>query len=124
MNAVTTLSKRERIENLVRTSIVETAVADNHLSTSGLPINMAVKIFTEVWPAKYFNIADERRITGLVLAYLLELAAIGVDDMNEDGYKLLKTAAEIDLIEFSKNMPRTFAQLKQLQALNPENGVW
>jgi len=123
MNVVTTLSKRKRIENLVRKSIVEAAVADNRFSKSGLHIMDAVRSFTEVWPVKYFDLADDRKIAGLVLAYLLELGAIGIDDINEHGYRLLKTAAEIDLHEFSENMPRTFAQLKHRHLLNSGNGA-
>jgi hypothetical protein len=124
MNVTPIISKRKRIENLVGKAIAETAVADNRIAKSGLLIMDAVKCFTEVWPAKYFDIADDRKIAGLVLAYLMESAEIGVEDMSEHGCLLLKTAAEIDLHEFSENMPKTFAKLKHRHLLESRNGEW
>lgn len=119
MNINTITTKRKRIEDLVRKSIVDTAVADNRISISGLLVVDAVKRFTEVWPAKYFDIADDRKIAGLVLAYLLESAELGDEDVKKNGYQLLKTAAETDLHEFGENMPRVFALLKQRNVLQP-----
>jgi hypothetical protein len=115
MTVVTIISKRKRIEKMVSKSIPETTMADNRISKSGLSIVDAVKRFTEVCPEKYFDIADDRKIAGLVLAHMVESAAIGVVDLNEHGCLLLETAAEVDPHEFSKNLPHAFAQLKRRQ---------
>jgi hypothetical protein len=114
MTVISIISKRQRIEKMVSKSITETGLADNRGSKSAPLIMDAVKRFTEIWPEKYFDIADDRKIAGLVLANLVESAEIGAVDLNEHGYLLLKTAAESDPQEFSKNMPHTFAQLTRI----------
>jgi len=114
LSVTTIISKRKRIEKLVGKSITATAADDIRVSPPGFSIMGTVERFTEVWPEKYFDIADDRKITGLVLAYLVESAAIGVADLTEQGCALLKTAAAIDPREFRENMPRAFAQLTRM----------
>ena len=114
MNFFTRISKRKRIESLVKKSIEDGAFADILNSRADHLIRNFVKRFTEVWPKKYFNTADDRKVAGLVLAYMMEIAEIGVQQVNDHGYTLLKLTAEVDLDGFKENTPRTFEYLRRI----------
>jgi len=114
LTVTTIISKRKRIEELVGKSITASAAQQNRVSKTGFRVMDSVARFTEVWPEKYFDIADDRKIAGLVLAYLVESAKIDVADLNPNGCLLLRTAADIDPREFRKTMPRAFAQLTRI----------
>jgi len=117
MNIFTGISKRKRIEILVTAAIDQTAADDDGISNVDPSITGIVKRFTEVWPRKYFDIGDDRKIAGLVLAYMMEISLIEVEQLNSHGCEMLKFAAEIDLGEFRENSPRTFEQLNRRNLL-------
>ena len=108
MSIIERFSKRKRIESLVRDSIENAASNNHYLSTSGLGIQDIVHSFTELWPSTYFDTADDRRIAGLVLAYMMEISEIEIDETNDHGYQLLKFTAEVATSEFRDNAPHTF----------------
>jgi hypothetical protein len=114
------VSKRKRIESLVKKSIEDGAPADGFRSMADRLIINLVKDFTEKWPRKYFDIADDRKVAGLVLAYMMEIAEIGVHHVNDHGYALLKLTAEVDLEGFRENTPRTFEFLRRINMVGSE----
>lgn len=113
MTITTTTPKRKRIETLVSKALRGTAEAANRSARPSLLVTGVIRSFIEAWPAKYFGMADDRKIAGFVLAYMMEMAEIADEDMNEQGYLLLKVAAEVDLDEFRATTPRTYQQLRR-----------
>ena len=113
MSIVNRLSKRKRVEALVKRSIENAETAEHYLSTTGLSLGDVVRSFTELWPSTYFSIADDRKIAGLVLAYMMEVSEIDIDEANEHGFQLLKFTADVDAAGFSTNAPYTFDELRQ-----------
>ena len=113
MSIVIRLSKRKRVEELVKRSIENAERADNYMSTTGLSIMDVVRSFTELWPTTYFSTADDRKIAGLVLAYMMEISEIDIDEANELGFQLLRFTADVDTAGFSQNAPYTYAELHQ-----------
>ena len=111
MSFINRLTKRKRIEAMVRTSIENAEAANHYLTTSGLGIIDIVNSFTELWPSTYFNTADDRKIAGLVLAYMMEISEIDIDETNEQGYQLLRFTIEVAASEFRDNAPYTFDHL-------------
>ena len=110
MNFIDSLSKRQRIEDLVRKSVENAELTENYVSSSGLPITDIVRHFAEIWPNTYFDTADDRKIAGLVLAYMMEISEIGIDEATEYGYRLLKYIAEAEKDEFVTNAPLIYVQ--------------
>lgn len=113
MNFIDSLSKRKRIEALVKKSVENAELAENYVSSSGLLITDIVKRFTEIRPTTYFDTADDRKIAGLVLAYMMEISEIDIDEANQYGYQLLKLVADDAKDEFVTNAPLTYVQLRQ-----------
>ena len=95
----------------MKNSIENAEAANHYLSTSGLGIMDIVNSFTELWPSTYFNTADDRKIAGLVLAYMMEISEIDIDDTNEHGYELLKFTLGVAATEFRDNAPYTFEHI-------------
>lgn len=94
--------------------------SDSHRTfESGPLISNLIEQFIEDWPAKYFDTAGDRKIAGLVLAYMLENAAIDAGDVSERGYRLLKLSVEADPAEFKQNMPRAFDHLQRKNLVVP-----
>jgi len=113
------ISKRKRIESLVKKSIEDSALAGGFHSKADHSIINLVTGFIEKWPRKYFDIADDRKVAGLVLAYMMEIAKIGVHHVNDHGYALLKLTAEVDLQSFKENTPRTYEFLRRINLVGP-----
>jgi hypothetical protein len=113
MNFIVSLSKRKRIEELVKKSVENAELAENYVSNSGMLIADVVESFTEVSPHTYFDTSDDRKIAGLVLAYMMEIAEIDIDEANEYGYRLLKFVAKTKKDEFLDKAPHTYARLRQ-----------
>ena len=105
--------KRTNVEDLVRKSVENAELVESYVSSSGLLITDIVKRYIELWPETYFDIADDRKTAGMVLAYMMETAEIGVDEASEYGYLLLKLVAETEMVEFSNQAPYTYARLQQ-----------
>ena len=120
MDILKRVSKRKRIEISVRNSVNSGALSDGRGARSGLCILSVIGSFVEIWPAKYFDIADDRKVAGLVLAYMLEISEIDIDDLNARGRALLKFSAELDLQDFQRNTPRTFESLVDQNLLGKE----
>jgi hypothetical protein len=117
-----TISKRQRIVSLVKKSIDDTARTGAHSKQPNSLVTEVVRDFSDAWHAKYFGMADDRKIAGLVLAYMMESSELGIHDVNARGYALLKLTAEVDIEEFRKNAPRTFEQLQRRNMLGPGAG--
>ena len=113
MTFINPLSKRKRIEDLVRKSIENAELAENYVSSSGLLIKDIVDSFTKMWPNTYFDLVDDRKLAGLVLAYMIEIAEIDIDEANEYGYRLLQLICKANEAEFINHAPRTHARLHQ-----------
>lgn len=113
MNFIVSHSKRKRIEDLVKKSIENAELAENYVSSTGLMIRDIVDRFIEKWPSTYFDIVDDRKVAGLVLAYMMEISEIEFDEANKYGYLLLELVANVKQDEFINNAPRTYARLLQ-----------
>ena len=105
------ICKRKRIETLVVDAIDARALSNNRIARTGLCIADLVRSFSELWPSKYFDLADDRRIAGLVIAYMVEILEIELEDLNENGRRLLEFSADLEPREFQDNAPHTYAQL-------------
>jgi hypothetical protein len=117
MSLITRISKTKRVESLVKNSIEDSALTGGFRSVADQLIVKLVRSFTEKWSGKYFDPTDDRKVAGLVLAYMMEIAEIGVHHVNDHGYALLKLSAEVDLDEFKANNPRTFEFLKRINMI-------
>ena len=82
-----------------------------------------VRNFIDAWPHKYFDTGDDRKIAGLVIAYMMESSQLEVEQLSPQGFQLLKLAAELDPGEFRENTPRTFDQLSQHNRLQTRPGT-
>jgi hypothetical protein len=118
-----TISKRQRIVSLVMKSIEDSERTGSGSKEPDPLVTDVVRDFSDTWHAKYFDTADDRKIAGLVLAYMMESSELGVHDVNARGYALLKLTAEVDLEEFRKNAPRTFEHLRRRNMLGPDAGT-
>ena len=120
LHTIQSPSKRTRIETLVTNSIEETALSGNHSPAFAQSVRDAITRFVEESPAEYFNVADDRKIAGQVLAYMMEVAEIGYHEVNAGGYRLVKLIAEADQQGFRKSTPTTFAKLQRSSIVAPE----
>lgn len=114
MSLITRISKTKRVESLVKNSIEDGALTGGFRSVADQLIGKLVRSFTEKWSGKYFDPTDDRKVAGLVLAYMMEIAKLGVHHVNDHGYALLKLTAEIDLEGFKANTPRTYEFLRRI----------
>ena len=120
MNIVRPPSKRKRIEALVKKSIETIALTNGDRMQYDQSISDAVEHFVKEAPIMYFNMADDRKSAGQVLAYMMEISEINDQDVNADGYRLITLMAETDLQRFRKNTPRTFEKLQRRSKAAPE----